>query len=301
MNIRQLLDIVNNGMVIIDRNYKVQEWNHWMTIHIGISREDILQKNIFSSFPDLNNQSFLRSLKSVLTFGNTVFFSQKLHNYLFPCRLTGVYASEFTYMQQRCTMAAIHNDNKNTVEEVLITVQDVTESVVMEKHLREMNLIDALTKIYNRRHLDQRLKEEFLRYKRHTRPLSLIMFDLDHFKTVNDTYGHNCVDKILKEISALVITLIRDTDILARYGGEEFCCVLPETKIDRALSVAERIRKTTEETEFFHDGIKVKVTLSLGVAEISPETDIPEKLVRKADEALYRVKKDGRNQVALAV
>ncbi len=297
MNQMQILDVVNIGIAIIDKQYTVREWNHWLAMHSGISQEEIVGKSVFRFFPDLNNQSFIRGVKSVITFGNTIYFSQRLHKYLFPCKLSGAYASVFEYMQQQCTLAPVYNEETGA-NEVLITVIDVTESLYLEKSLREINLMDALTRVYNRRYLDQRLKEEILRYNRYQRPLSLIMLDLDHFKGVNDTFGHSCGDMILEKVSAMVTILIRGSDLIARYGGEEFCCVLPDTDLDGALLVAERIRANVEAMHLNCDERPIKVTVSLGIAEASPATNKPADLLKAADKAMYKAKRAGRNRVA---
>ena len=111
-------------------------------------------------------------------------------------------------------------------------------------------MIDSLTGINNRRGFDQRLREEADRHRRYGHPLSLIMFDIDHFKNVNDTYGHQCGDYVLQTIAELVGKSIRCGDVLARYGGEEFCCILPETPLDAALVTAERFRAMIADYSF---------------------------------------------------
>jgi len=292
----QILDIVNTGIVIIDKQYKVREWNHWMAIHSGITKEDVVGNNIFNKFPELNSPSFQRIFKSVMSMGITTYLSHRLHKYLFPCRLTGVYSSVFENMQQRCTLAPVINENKE-IDGVLITVIDVTESMVLEKNLKEINLIDSLTQIYNRRFLDKKLKEEFLRYKRHSIPFSIMMMDLDNFKRVNDTYGHYMGDFVLKNLSAKIKNLIRGSDILTRFGGEEFCCILPDTDERGAFIIAERVRLAVAEHEIISNMITINLTISLGVAQINSEMADQNELIIIADKAMYKAKKEGRNQV----
>ncbi len=126
------------------------------------------------------------------------------------------------------------------------------------------------------------------------------MFDIDYFKKVNDKYGHQCGDFILKSISSRISSIIRNVDFLSRYGGEEFCCMLPETGIDDSLKAAERFRKAVMEQENNYEGTIIKVTISLGVTELREGIDSPKMLLQKADDALYKAKKEGRNR-AIAI
>ncbi len=292
-NFAKLLDMINIGLLVMDRNLKVRYWNRWMELHSDIASENIVGSHIFDFFPNLNNPRFLRNCKSVIKFGNFCFFSQKLHGYLFPFKSTDYYDSGFEYMQQNCTMGPLRDEN-NSIQFIFISVEDVTDVASYEKRLMELNIKDGLTGLYNRRFLEQKLKEEMGRYKRYSRPFSIIMLDIDHFKRINDTYGHQCGDKVLQSIASTVLSHIRKTDFLARYGGEEFCCVLPETRIEQALILAERLRKAVSKIKIKY---KVKMTVSLGVAEARKGIDTPELLLKKADDALYRAKESGRNRV----
>ncbi len=296
---KQIIDIINLGIVIIDRKYNVLEWNRWMEVQSGINKKEIINSSIFNHFPLLSSPSFTRGCKAVLKFGNIVFLSQKLHNFLFPFRTTGSHSNNFEFMQQSCSMAPVREDDGN-IEGILITVQDVTESAFMERSLKTMNLMDSLTGIYNRRHMDKRLTEEFIRHKRYDRSMTLIMIDIDHFKNINDTYGHQFGDKVLKKISEVCSSRMRGGDILSRYGGEEFCSILPETDIKGARALAERLReKVAESPVLFDDGTPVHVTISLGIAELTGRTRTTDDLVRHADTALYESKQNGRNMASV--
>ena len=193
-------------------------------------------------------------------------------------------------------MGPLRNE-KNEIDYLFIYVQDVTEVAIYEHKLMEMNIKDSLTGIYNRMFLMSKLKEEFSRHKRYSRNFSFIMFDIDHFKHVNDEYGHQCGDFILQSICSRVTSIIRNVDIFARYGGEEFCCILPETELEGAVQVAERFRQAIEEQENKYNDLNIKVTISLGVAELREEISSPEIMMKKADDALYRAKHEGRNRV----
>ncbi len=211
-------------------------------------------------------RSFVRNCKSVRTFGNFAFFSQKLHGYLFPFPAPRSLKSRFEFMQQSCTMGPVRNDD-GVIESIFLIVQDVTELTAYEKKLVEMNMKDGLTGIFNRRYLDKRLEEEYQRAARYGRDFSLIVCDIDFFKKVNDTYGHQCGDLILKNVAAKIRDpSARNSDCLGRYGGEEFCCMLPETGLEQALQVAERFREMIQSMESSYNDQTVRITISLGVA-----------------------------------
>lgn len=292
----QLFDTVNIGLVVLDSELKVRYWNRWMEHYSGVPSERIAGASLFEHFPSLNTPKFLRSCKSVLAFGNFSFFSQKLHHYLFPFRADSSFASRFEFMQQSCSMGPLRDEDKN-ITSLYLTVQDVTELALYEHRLLEMNLRDGLTGVYNRRFLEQRLAEEFERHVRYSRNFSIIMFDIDFFKKVNDTYGHQCGDFVLKGVSGKIATLIRNSDFLARYGGEEFCCLLPETGLASAKLLAERFRKSIAELTQVYQAKDIAVTISLGVSELTRNNASPTSLLERADEALYQAKHSGRNQV----
>jgi diguanylate cyclase (GGDEF)-like protein len=296
MIFNKLFDLLDMGIVILDSDLRVQKWNKWMELHSNIPANQIIGSPIFVFFPHLNNPGFLRSLKYVMNFGNYYFFSQKLHHYLFPFKPVSSLAVEIEYMQQSCNMGQLI-DEESSVRYIYITVHDVTEISVYEKTLIEMNTKDSLTKIYNRKFLENQLQNEFKRFKRGQRPFSLIMLDIDFFKKTNDTYGHLCGDYVLKSLASSISSKIRSTDTLARYGGEEFFCLLTETDINSAIHFAEMLRKTVENETFTFQDIPVQLTISLGVTAMTPEIQSLEVLLKKADDALYEAKRTGRNKV----
>jgi len=175
----------------------------------------------------------------------------------------------------------------------------------LEKANREIKLLsrtDALTGCYNRGHLNELLPREITRALRYKHPMALAMCDIDHFKKVNDTYGHQCGDEVLKILVQSITDLIRaDTDWLARYGGEEFLLVLPETNLENAYGLAERLRKHIAQKIIATEEDKVSITASFGVtgfdASTSSNNITAETLINKADKYLYEAKKQGRNKV----
>ncbi len=295
----QIVETINFGLIILDTELKVTYWNHWMARHSGIEANQIIGTSLFDFFPQMDNPRFKRNCNAVLSFGNFSFFSQKLHHYLFPFKPIGSFQSSmFEHMQQNSTMGPIRDDD-NLVTGIFLIVQDVTELASYEQKLIEMNVKDGLTGIYNRRYLQKRMDEEFHRCQRHKTTLSLIMFDIDFFKKVNDTYGHQCGDVVLQSVAGKIDSSIRATDCFARYGGEEFCCLLPQTDLTGASILAERFRKVIEQLTITCQKHNINITISLGVAEYF-EDDSIETFLKKADLALYQAKDSGRNQVVSA-
>jgi diguanylate cyclase (GGDEF)-like protein len=168
------------------------------------------------------------------------------------------------------------------------------------EEIYRLTIIDALTETFNKRYLLEFLTRELARCGRHGRPLALLMFDLDHFKLINDQLGHQGGDFTLRELAADIKKDIRIEDLFARYGGEEFVVVLVECLPDAAAQIAERLRRRVEEYPFEFEGRPFKVTVSIGVA--STKGDAPmtaAELIRQADENLYRAKEQGRNRVVI--
>ena len=159
-----------------------------------------------------------------------------------------------------------------------------------------MAVTDGLTSLCNRQQLDVLLKEEISRAQRQQRELALLMTDIDHFKRINDTYGHLAGDSVLRGVAAILQKRLRPTDRLGRYGGEEFCAILPDTSLQAALTVAEELRSTVEERVFSADEKQVQVTISIGAAAWSPGWS-PDELYGAVDVMLYKAKRTGRNRI----
>lgn len=166
--------------------------------------------------------------------------------------------------------------------------------------LLEFATRDYLTNCFNRRHFYAVAEQEMERAQRHGSPLSVIVMDLDHFKSVNDRHGHACGDSVLKQIVRVVQNGLRTSDVLARVGGEEFSLLLPETDLEEARVLAERLRSVIAATPFRHDRLELVVSASFGVAERHPDDPHIDNLLQRADKALYEAKRGGRNQVRLA-
>jgi diguanylate cyclase (GGDEF)-like protein/PAS domain S-box-containing protein len=204
------------------------------------------------------------------------------------------------------TVSPVKNDAGKMVGASAIA-RDITERKALEEALRqreemlqELASVDALTGILNRRRFLELATQAVEQAKRYDRPLALIMFDVDHFKNVNDSYGHDFGDVVLKAICRTCRTNLREVDLFGRLGGEEFAVLQPETGIEGALEAAERIRRAQAETPVPHQDESLTVTISLGAAVLGPSTPTLEALLKASDEALYAAKRGGRNRVERA-
>jgi diguanylate cyclase (GGDEF)-like protein len=165
------------------------------------------------------------------------------------------------------------------------------------EEIYRLTIVDGLTQINNRRYLEEFLERELARAQRHKRPLSVLLFDIDRFKSINDQHGHLCGDQVLRDLSNRLRPTIRREDLFARYGGEEFALVLVETDHAQAIGAGERIRQLVEREPFEYDGLAVPVTMSVGVATANADIQGVEHLLRVADDRLLTAKRTGRNKV----
>ncbi len=171
--------------------------------------------------------------------------------------------------------------------------------IILYEKVEKLAITDGLTKAFARRHIMERLTEEFERAARHKLALSFLMIDIDYFKNYNDTYGHLVGDVVLRDIVALLKENTRELDLVGRFGGEEFCVVLPETKPEEALRVSERIRDVVEKHKFKAYDEETDVTISMGIASFPDRAKTVDELIDNADKALYTAKDSGRNRVCV--
>jgi len=189
------------------------------------------------------------------------------------------------------------------LEHLAAVVSACIENARLHEHIKLIGLRDPLTGINNRRFFDQRLLEEVSRAKRFHTPLSCLFIDLDHFKRINDLYGHQAGDAILKQVSELLNDRLRNTDVLARYGGEEFVILLSHTQAKDAIEIGEQIRERVDATQFvIPTGKTINITLSAGLATMTKDGIInnEKQLIAAADQAVYAAKLSGRNKLMLA-
>lgn len=214
-------------------------------------------------------------------------------------------------MQTRASVRGLRKDGSEFPIEVTISkihvagniemtavIRDISEKNKLLEELLIASREDPLTKLFNRRHFSSLLYTEMARLRRFKRGFTLLMADIDHFKVINDSFGHECGDQALVFFKNILQDQLRATDMICRWGGEEFLILLPETDLDAGLGVAEKIRKTTECTHFDFGARKVSFTISIGVQFIDDETILPDRIIDNVDKCLYRAKENGRNCVS---
>ncbi|MCE3252945.1 MAG: diguanylate cyclase [Cellvibrio sp.] len=302
MDILQNIDV---GLVVMNQDYTVEVWNSFMQNHSGRTPENVLGKSLFEVFPELSEQWFRHKAQSVFILQNTAFTTWEQRPYLFRFPHYRPITGTAEYMYQNSTIIPLV-DTKNEVAHICLIIYDVTDTAVNKlaqqqanKQLQNLSRTDHLTGLFNRGYWELRLIQEFKRYDRYEQPSSLIMLDIDHFKKINDKYGHTIGDEAIRGVSRVIKEQVRDLDIAGRYGGEEFGIVLTNTNGDGACVFAERLRRAIEQLTIYTEGHEIKFTVSLGVAELADKTHDHRNWIEKADQALYKSKEGGRNRCTM--
>ena len=296
MDILQTIDV---GLVVIDRQYQVQLWNGFMENHSGQLASHIRGQNLLTQFPDLPVNWLQRKVEEVFALHSPVFSSWEQRPRLFDFSSTRPFTGNSALMYQNITLMPLVSRHGHC-NHICIIIYDVTDAATGKQGLQEANqqlkalsVTDRLTGLYNRGHWEDSLKVAYARHQRHGNHTSLVMFDIDHFKIVNDRYGHQTGDAILVALSQRVRQNLRAADVLARWGGEEFVVMLPHCGARDAEKLAEKLRALIANQPFPPVG---SVTSSFGVATFQPQDTLDDWL-KRADDALYEAKAAGRNRV----
>lgn len=297
-----LFENLDVGLAILDTDFKVTVWNQFMANHSGISQRQIIQTSLFEHFEDLDTQWFRRKLNTALTLHNPAFMTWEERPWLFRFKSYRPITGNTPWMFQNVTLLPLM-DAKGAINHIGIIVYDVTDEAVSRQALKAANQAlgtlsrtDSLTSLNNRGYWEQCLEQEYERFIRTQHPTSLIMLDIDHFKRVNDTYGHLAGDAVLVHLAKVIQQMIRSTDIAGRFGGEEFGILLPNTPAANAEILAERLRYKIETQPITYEGEQLMVTISLGIAAADSMFLSYQSWLDKADQALYLAKQRGRNQ-----
>lgn len=300
----EITDKLNCGVLLLDVDLKVVMWNQFLEVHSNKKIAEISGHSIFTVFPELPQRWFNRKIASVIQLGTPSFCSWEQRHHLFELPHTRPITTGSEFMAQNCTFSPIKKNNETTY--ICILIEDVTDVCyyqgLLKKAMADLalsNRIDGLTQIFNRKHWEDSLAQEFSRARRHDHKLSLIMFDLDHFKLLNDNYGHQGGDQVLIELARNVTSVLRLGDVFGRYGGEEFAIILPETDINGAAELAGRLQQSITQAEIIYQGNCIKTSVSIGVAELDKTDNRYENLISNADTALYKAKSSGRNQFCI--
>ena len=298
----ELLDSIEVGIAVLDRNFNVQVWNKFLENHGAKKAEAIIGDSLFSHFPEIEEKWLRTKVDPVFNLKSPVFiiWEQRPFLFKFGCNRPVTSAAEFMY--QNVTMFPIV-DKRGNVERFCILVYDVTEQALGKRGMEHLNeelktasRVDGLTGLYNRRYWQERFDEMHKLCVRREKPSTALMLDIDHFKRINDTYGHQAGDKVIKMLAALIKRCVRETDLAGRYGGEEFAIILNDSSVEDAKIVAERIRQLAQRLVVEHEGESISFTVSLGLAQFSPDFKGAMAWLECADQALYEAKENGRNQ-----
>lgn len=299
-----ILQTIDVGLVVVDREYQIYKWNSFMENHSGIAAQSAIHQNLFDVFPDIQRNWFQHKIDSVFLLGNRSYTLWEERPYIFKFKNYRPITSMADFMYQYTTLLPLKSANGET-SHVAIIIYDVTDIAVnrlalkdANKALEALSITDQMTQLYNRAHWENQLMSEFNRYNRRRDPVSLVMFDIDHFKKVNDTYGHHPGDLVIKAVANTLIETKRETDVAGRYGGEEFGVILIGTDAASTSFFAERLRKKIEKLVVEADDHKISFTISLGIAELTGDMDSHTTWLQCADAALYASKHGGRNQTS---
>ena len=298
-----LVDRINIGIFCVNQKMEITLWNRFMESHSGKTAPDVMGKNLFECFEELPHSVLQHKINSVFILKNFAFTSWEQRPYIFRFRHNRPVTGGVDFMYQDCTFIPL-KDDAGEVQQVCVTLIDVTDTAIYQKMMKEaMTSLaeasnrDGLTGIYNRRFIEEAVAKEFSRVQRYGGTLSIILFDLDNFKSINDTHGHLIGDEVLRAAATCIGSIVRLTDTFGRYGGEEFMALLPATSAGGATILAERLRQRLASTPVTHGKLTVQVTLSAGLAEWQPGMQRYETLIKAADQALYQAKERGRNCV----
>ncbi|NTS75497.1 diguanylate cyclase [Catenovulum sp. SM1970] len=299
MGMLQNLDV---GLVILDREYKIQLWNSFMESHSGLMPYQVRDKSLFEMFSEINEDWFRHKAESVFLLNNRAFTTWEQRPYLFKFKNYRPITGKAEFMYQNATIIPLGSAD-GRVERIGLIIYDVTDVAVnrvelkaANDELKRLSRTDRLTGLYNRGFWEECLGREFKRCKRTGSVSSMMIFDIDHFKKVNDEYGHPTGDEVIKAAAEALNISLRETDVAGRYGGEEYVVILVNTSAEQAMIYAERLRKLIEQTPVSHLNQTVNYTVSLGIAEINDDIASHEEWIEYADKALYRSKEGGRNQ-----
>ncbi|MDP5253421.1 MULTISPECIES: diguanylate cyclase [unclassified Vibrio] len=302
----QVLDSLDSGLVVLDSKHEVCAWNGFMQSYSGIEASDIIGKRLMDFFPDIPWSWLNNKIKTASVLKTRCFSSWEYQPYLFKFRNFSPMSHHHQYMYQDIIFTPII-DLKGEVSHTAIQINDVSESahskILLRKNnqaLTELSRRDGLSGLFNRAYWEETLKNQFNYCRVAKKICTLVMFDIDNFKVINDTYGHPAGDEVIRHVSQLLLKTARKSDICGRYGGEEFTVLLPDTTLDQAKYFADRLRRRVEESVVYFEGARLSFTISVGVSLSSDIFEDYTDWLSSVDFALYQSKRNGKNQVSLA-
>ncbi len=302
----QVLDTIDVGLVVVDREYQVCLWNSFMQNYSGVRSDMILHRNLFEVIENLPEKWLKSQIDTCIELKNSSFSNWEDRPFIFKFKNYSPISNGIKTMYQNLVITplkSLHGD----ISHVCLMVQDVSDIAKNKislrdsnKYLSEISQRDGLTGLFNRRYWESCFKEEFKHSRTTEQAATLVVFDIDHFKKVNDTYGHAAGDEVIRKTSQVLQQTARRNDICGRYGGEEFVALLPGTSADQALYFAERLRKRIEQLVVETDSGNITYTISLGICQLNSDLSSHLEWFEFTDKALYESKAQGRNRTTVA-
>ncbi|CAI3801653.1 diguanylate cyclase [Rheinheimera sp. MM224] len=303
MDMFQTVDV---GLVVLSADYRIQVWNGFMENHSGLTPRQVRDRYLFDLFSEIDEDWLRRKCDPVILLKNRAFTIWEQRPYIFKFRNYRPITGSAEYMYQNSTIFPL-TDTMGRVTHLCLIIYDVTDVAVsrielesMNGQLRTLSKTDFLTSLNNRGFWEEALINEYKRIKRSGHHSTLLMCDIDHFKRVNDTFGHAAGDAVIQHVAAAVKKNLRSTDVAGRYGGEEFAVLLLDTTVEQAMFFAERLRKNVEAMAVEYNQQILRVTVSIGVAEYREDMGEYRDWLEAADKALYQSKAAGRNCITKA-
>lgn len=290
------------GIFILDAGRRIRFWNEWLAAKTEVDAERALGRTLDELYTGLRSERFYWAVDQAIGYKIPQLLSQTLNRYLIPIAAGHGNRHGLAFMQQQVKVLPLAG--RDGADYALVIVQDVTETVLrsaamseLMQRFKEVSVRDPLTDLFNRRFMWEWLQHHIKEAQRYRGELACLMMDIDRFKGLNDTYGHQRGDEILKTFAHLVGQELRESDILVRYGGEEFAAFLPKCDLAGAVATAQRILERVREHGI--GGLAAgEVTCSIGAAVYDPLAPCsPEALLSEADRQLYEAKNSGRNRV----
>lgn len=296
-----IVQSIDVGIVVLDLECQVQVWNSFMENRSGVQSKDAIGRSFFELFPEVDQTWFSRKQERVVALGTPAFTIWKQRPYLVRFANYQPITGQGEFMFQNTTLLPLRSSNSE-IHHVCLVIYDVTDVAINNQalhsansQLRHLSRTDHLTQLYNRGHWEQSVQRH---YSRQSDGMALLMLDIDHFKSINDRYGHQAGDAVIRQVSELIRHHVREADVAGRYGGEEFAILLPHTDHAGACALAERLRHAVELQPVIHQGQVIRFTISLGVACLDRPAQDHRCLIGWADQALYASKNAGRNCVS---
>jgi len=301
----EMLHNIDVGLVVLDKDYKIQIFNGFMENHSGYFPREVKGKVLFELFDEISEDWFKRKAESVFLLKNKAYTIWEQRPYLFQFESYRPVTGSSDFMYQNTTFIPLLSSTGD-VSHLCLLVYDVTDNAINKMSLENVNeelailsQTDSLTGLFNRTHWENCLQTEYKRWSRTQSINSLVMLDIDHFKNINNTYGHLVGDDVIRHLSKLILEQARETDIAGRYDGKQFTIFLPDVSLENALIFAERLRKTVEDSVIQYNDIELKYTISIGIAELERSIVNYENLIECANSALFKAKENDRNKICL--